>query len=123
MMDKAVGHKQVSGLQYRAIIEFVLKGANINLLSELTGVTERTIAQVSGSYKTELRKALENILSGSMVPPPTSELSHRGLMRCLFCGKYKDACSTNWMLIQIEGEDTKYLSCQECRGCNGEIKY
>lgn len=124
LMQTAVNHKRVGSFRDRTIIDLVLKGANINLLAELSETKEETIEKICQDYKQELKQSLENIFCGGY----TSNLrvykkTQMGLMQCAFCGKYKDACSTNWILIQIKGEEKKYLACRECRGQDGTYKY
>lgn len=47
----------------------------------------------------------------------------KGLIRCPFCGREKEALAENWMLIQIVGESEKYVACKECEGEDGKYKY
>ena len=48
---------------------------------------------------------------------------HKGMIRCPFCGRYVEALSDNWCLIQPIGKEEKYLACRKCEGKNGEYKY
>jgi len=47
----------------------------------------------------------------------------KGLIRCPFCGREKDASAENWLLIQVEGESEKHIACKECEGADGKYKY
>lgn len=47
----------------------------------------------------------------------------KGLIRCPFCGREKEAVDQNWLLIQIAGETEKHIACKECEGGDGKYKY
>jgi len=120
LMQDTLGNREVTELRYRAIIELVSKGANINLLHQLTDVKKETIVELCIEDKSHL----ENIFKGIS---PTHTLEHKkirkGQLRCPYCGNYKDASSKNWILIQVPGDDKKYLACRECRGLDGKYRY
>lgn len=46
----------------------------------------------------------------------------KGYMRCPFCGKFLEALSENWCLVQPLGDEKRYLACKRCEGANGEYK-
>lgn len=120
LMDNALGHTTTTGLRYRTIINLVSKGANINLLSQLTGVKKETIAEICIDEKENLEnlfRDIESINTRIQIP------GKKGQLRCPFCGNYKDAISENWILIQVVGEDKKYIACRDCRGLDGKYRY
>lgn len=124
LMQSAVNHKKVGGFRDRTIIDLVLKGANINLLSQLSETKEDTIKRICQGYEDELKQGFENIFCGGYTSIANGlKKSQKGLMQCPFCGEFMDACSTNWILIQIQGEEKKYLACRGCRGQDGKYKY
>lgn len=113
----------VTGLQYRTIIKMVSKNANINLLSALTNVPERTIASIV-SYDSIDKESFVGIMKGNLPFPSASEKNHAsGLMRCPYCGNYKDASAENWILVQVVGQETKHIACRECKGFDGKYRY
>lgn len=118
--DKAF---DVTGLQNRTIIRMVAKGANVNLLCELTGTDEKTIGRIC-DYNEKDIKAFEDLFGNVReTRVAEKEKQAKGLIRCPFCGEYQDASSKNWILIQIEGDDNKYIACRECRGYDGKYRY
>lgn len=120
LMDSALHHTTTTSLRYRTIINLVSKGANINLLSQLTGVTSGTIVEICPDDK----KNLEKLIGGTSTVNSWGKKSViKGYIRCPFCGNYKDAGSENWILIQVNGEDRKYIACRECRGLDGKYRY
>ncbi len=123
LMESAVGHKKVASFRYRTIIDLVLKGANIGLLSDLTSVTKNTIAKICRDNDSELKANFESIFRNVNTYKKRDKKQKKGLLQCPYCGTFKDACAENWILIQVEGEDKKHLSCKECGGCDGKYKY
>lgn len=120
LMQDTLGHKEATGLQYRTIIELVSRGANINLLSQLTGVKKETIADIC----VEDKATLENIFADVHNPHIFGQRkAKKGQLQCPYCGSYSDASSENWILIQVAGEEKKYLACRECRGLDGKVRY
>lgn len=69
-------------------------------------------------YRNIGKMLVENINGKSM-----STVAQKGLIRCPFCGKEKEAIADNWMLIQIENEQEKYLACRDCEEADGKYKY
>lgn len=49
--------------------------------------------------------------------------SPRGHLRCPFCGRYVEAISDNWLLVQPGRDTKKYLACRECEGLDGKYRY
>ena len=120
LMQDTLGHKEATGLQYRTIVELVSRGANINLLSQLTGVNKETIADIC----TEDKSTLESIFANVHNPHVIGQRKVRkGQLQCPYCGNYFDASSENWILIQVAGNEKKYLACRECRGLDGKVRY
>ena len=120
LMDKALGHTTTTGLRYKTIINLVSKGANINLLSGLTGVKKETIAEICIEEKENLEDLFRDTDNANT---RIQKLGKKGLIRCPFCGNYEDAISENWILIQVAGEDTKHIACRKCRGLDGKYRY
>lgn len=120
LMQDTLGHKEATGLQYRTIIELVSRSANINLLSQLTGVKKETIADIC----VEDKATLEGIFADVHNPHIFGQRKARkGQLQCPYCGSYNDASSENWILVQVAGYEKKYLACRECRGLDGKIRY
>lgn len=123
LMKDTLHHTRITALSYRTIVGLVSKGANINLLSNLTGTVESTIAKIY-DYDSEEREKFEDIFEAVHESHRLESTKHpKGLMQCPYCGDYKDASSENWILIQVVGDDKKHLACRECRGLDGKYRY
>lgn len=121
LMNNALGSIETSGLRLRTIKELVSKGANIKLLHQLTDITTATIAE---KCLDDDKTSLENLFSGVYDSNIGARRLHpKGQIRCPYCGDYKDACSENWVLIRVVGEEIKHLACRECNGRDGKYKY
>lgn len=120
LMQDTLGHKEATGLQYRTIIELVSRGANINLLSQLTGVNKETIADICVEEKATLENIFTNVHSSHLWG---RRIARKGQLQCPYCGSYNEASSENWILIQVPGNEKKYLACRECRGLDGKVRY
>lgn len=46
-----------------------------------------------------------------------------GMSRCVFCGEIKRAIADEWVLVQVDDDETIYLACKDCEGNDGKIKY
>ena len=119
LMKYALDHTTTAKLRYKTITELVLKGANINLLSQLTKVKVKRIAELCVGSPSEL----ETIFKANDTRPLRPRVRVKGQMQCPFCGNSNDACSENWILIQVSGDEKKYLACRECRGLDGKYRY
>lgn len=71
----------------------------------------------------EVYRNIGKMLAESKENSKVSPEAKKGLIRCPFCGKKREAVSDNWMLIQLESENEKYLTCRECEGADGIYKY
>lgn len=124
LLNAALETNETSGLRYKMVRDMVLKGANFELLSKLTGVAKEKISQISSDYDSDLKKHFIELLSGSSIcfnMDPSQYV--KGLIRCPYCGDYKDSTSNNWILIEVGGDSKKYLACRECKGLDGKIRY
>ena len=99
------------------------KGADIKVLSELVGVTPKTIQSICAGDEEQARTALVNIITEQPNEDVKKENASKGKMKCVYCGKLHTADSANWLLIQTGDSDCKYLACRECRGKDGKYRY
>lgn len=123
LMESAIGHKKVRSIQYRTIVDLAIKGANIGFLYSITGVKENTIIRVCRENAKELKENFENIFKSANTYRRRERKQKKGLIQCPYCGTFKEACAENWILIQVDGEEQKHLSCKECGGCDGKYHY
>lgn len=114
------GSANTSGLRYRTITELLSKGANINLLHQLTAVDQQTIIDLCTEDKASFENIFQSKNNADIYVPRKNK---KGQIRCPYCGNSRDASSENWILIQIVGDKKKYLACRECRGLDGKYKY
>lgn len=104
ILDSLFNHTSTAGLRYRRIIELVSKGANINLLCQLTGVDKETIVDICVDDKANL----ENLFNTEKVLHYFDQRPTKiGQIQCPYCGTFNEASSENWILIQIEGDSKK----------------
>lgn len=122
-MQETINTSACKRLSYKRIVELVDKGADIKALSELVGVTPKTIRSICAGDEEQARTALVNIIIEQPSEEIKKENTPKGNMRCVYCGKLHTADSANWLLIQTGDSDCKYLACRECRGKDGKYRY
>lgn len=107
---------KTTGLQYRAIVDLVSKGANIELLHQLTGTDSRTIAEICIGEKSEFEDLFK----------PTKYITNKTVLKgrfiCPTCKKMIEATSEKAVLLKHPNDDTLYLYCREC-GEKEKIKF
>ena len=89
----------------------LIKNRDIEFLIALLPEVYRTIGKILVEAKE--KSGNKEMLSGNF----------KGLIRCPFCGREKEALAGNWLLIQNAGESEKYLACRECEGEDGKYRY
>lgn len=122
-MQEIINTSACKRLSYKRIVELVDKGADIKALSELVGVTTKTIRSICAIDEEQARTTLENIIIERPNEDIKKENASKGNMKCVYCGKIHTADSKNWLLIQTADSDCKYLACRECRGKDGKYRY
>lgn len=122
-MKKCINTSACKQLSYKRIIELVHKGADIKSLSELVDVTPDTIQSICDVDSEGAKNTLINIITEQYSEVAKKEFVSKGNMKCVYCGKIHTADSTNWLLIQTDDSDCKYLACRECRGKDGKYRY
>ena len=122
-MQESINTSACKRLSYKRIVELVDKGADIKALSELVGVTPKTIRSICAGDEEQARTTLVNIITEQSNEDTKKENVPKGNMRCVYCGKIYTADSANWLLIQTDDSDCKYLACRECRGKDGKYRY
>lgn len=122
-MKKCINTSACKQLSYKRIIELVDKGADIKSLSELVDVTPDTIRSICDVDSERTKTTLVNIITEQPNEDIKKENASKGNMRCVYCGKIHTVDATNWLLIQTDDSDCKYLACRECRGKDGKYRY
>ena len=139
LMKKTLGTSAGKKLGYTTTIDLVKKGADIYMLSLLVDTTPEKIFSLSESCENiEKRKEnIERLLSNSerkfkKVNNKTEYMQNKdydlstkekGMSRCVFCGKVKRVIADEWVLVQVDDNETIYLACKDCEGDDGKIKY
>lgn len=107
LLDEVFNSYSTTGLQYRAIVDLVSRGANIELLHQLTGTDAKTIAEICVGNKEEF----ETIFRCSYVA--TKKFS-KGQFKCPNCKEMIEATSEKAVLLKYPNDNTLYLYCREC---------
>ncbi len=122
-MQETINTSACKRLSYKRIVELVDKGADIKALSELVGVTPKTIGNLCAGAEEQAKSTLVNIITEQPNEDVKKENASKGNMRCVYCGKIHTADSANWLLIQTDDSNGKFLACRECRGKDGKYRY
>lgn len=101
------------------------------LLAELDASMEELFTNQSYSLEYDCVDSVSLLQEGTIHEGNTRHIGKsqyvceipKGHLRCPFCGRYSEAISENWCLIQPIGDKQKYLACRECEGIDGEYKY
>lgn len=110
-------------LSYKRIVELVDKGADIKTLSQLVDVTPETIRSICDIDNERAKSTLINIITEQYDEAIKKGNVSKGNMKCVYCGKIHTADSTNWLLIQTDDSNCKFIACRECRGKDGKYRY
>lgn len=122
-MKECINTYACKRLSYKRIVELVDKGADIKTLSELVDVKPDTIRSICDVDSEGAKSTLINIIMEQYSEGAKKEPVSKGNMKCVYCGKVHTADSANWLLIQTDDSDCKYLACRECRGKDGKYRY
>lgn len=122
-MEECIGTTACKCLSYKKIVELVDKGADIKVLSQLVDVTPDKIRSLCNSDNEKAKATLISIIAERQSDVAKNESVPKGNMKCVYCGKIHSADSANWLLIQTDDSDCKYLACRECRGKDGKYRY
>lgn len=97
-----------TGLQYRTIVDLVSKGANIELLHQLTGTDSKTISEICIGRKSDFEDLFK----------PTKHITNKKVLKgrfiCPDCKKMIEATPEKAVLLKYPNDDTLYLYCREC---------
>lgn len=126
IMDKVLNKTAGRTLGYSTAIDLVQKGADIYMLSLLMGTPPETIYNYSKDCDSILGKKakIQELLSGSekKIKKKLND-TNKSSFKCPFCGKIKRAIADEWVLVQVDDNETIYLACKDCEGDDGKIKY
>lgn len=122
-MKETINTSACKRLSYKRIVELVDKGADIKSLSELVDVTPETIRSICEVDSEKAKSTLISIITEQYSEDVKKENVSKGKMKCVYCGKFHTADSANWLLIQTDESNCKFLACRECRGKDGKYRY
>lgn len=123
IMKESINTYACQRLSYKRIVELVDKGADIKTLSELVDVTPETIRSICEVDRERAKITLLNIITEQYSEVAKKENVSKGNMKCVYCGKIHTADSANWLLIQTDDSNCKFIACRECRGKDGKYRY
>lgn len=122
-MKECINTYACKSLSYKRIVELVDKGADIKILSELVDVKSDTIRSICDIDSERAKTTLISIITEQYSEVVKKEPISKGNMKCVYCGKIHSVDSENWLLIQTDNSNRKFLACRECRGKDGKYRY
>jgi hypothetical protein len=107
----------------RTILNMLDKGLDIYTISKVVGIPDKKCMklQENSNKDDDINIKLQSYFTNALLPVEKKVVKKKGYFDCPFCGKSVKAISDDWVLVQFENGDTKYLACKECRGQNEKI--
>lgn len=115
----------------KRLYEMIKAGLSNEAITEITGHKDTTLKRISeliNNNETEyIQNKLQEFLTNSSIPKANTLVFNKerrkGTVKCVFCGKTKKAIADEWVLVQVNDNETIYLACKDCEGDDGKIKY
>ncbi len=100
--------------------EMIKAGFSTKTITEITGYKDTTLKRMSELVNDNETEYIQNKLHEFLT---NSSIRRKGTAKCVFCGKIKRAIADEWVLVQVNDNETMYLACKDCEGDDGKIKY
>ncbi len=98
----------------RRILEMLDKGLDISTVVEISGRADKKCIELQKNYLRDAGDRLQQFFKGTK--------KKEVYLSCPFCGKEVKPISEEWILVQLEENGPKHLSCRECKGKNGKYR-
>lgn len=122
IMDDTIHTRSAELFASRRILEMLNEGIDISTIAKLSDMSiEKCIAlQRSSSNDDEINEKLQQFFYNDENIRKKIIIKKKGYLKCPFCGHEAKAISDEWILVQFENDDKKYLACRKCKGANGK---
>jgi len=103
----------------RRILEMLDKGVDISTIARLSDKSiGKCIELQKNNNEDEVNEKLNLYFNEHEFNQKKIIIKKKGYLKCPFCGDEVKAISDEWVLIQFENDNTKYLACRKCRDTN-----
>lgn len=122
IMDDTIHTQAAELFAARRILEMLNEGIDISTISKLSDSSIETCVKLQRSNVNddEANEKLQQFLYDDGNIGKKISINKKGYLKCPFCGREVKAISDEWILVQLEDNGKKYLSCRECKGINGK---
>lgn len=121
IMGDYIGRRSGDLFSARRILEMLDNGIDISTVVKLSDKSiEKCIELQRNNSEGEVNKKLQLLFNKGKFNKKKIVINKKGYLKCPFCDNEVKAISDEWVLVQFEGNDTKFLACKECRGENGQ---
>lgn len=107
----------------RRVLEIINGGVDIATVAKLSDNSiERCVQLQSDNNEHDMNRRLEIFFENKQTKVERKIINKKtidkkeGYLNCPFCGEITKGTSEEWILVQFEGDDNKYLSCSKCGG-------
>ncbi|MBN3382930.1 hypothetical protein FC816_00625 [Clostridium botulinum] len=120
IMDDLIKTRAADLFSARRILEMLDKGIDISIIVKLSDKSIEKCIELQNNNEDEANKKLQLLFNEDKYRKKRIITKKKGYLKCPFCNNEVKAISDEWILVQFENDNVKYLACRKCRGANGE---
>lgn len=128
IMDKVINTQSAENFAKRRVAEFIEKGLDLFTIFKLTDLSSDSLINILEEAKSteEMNVKVQHFFNEGTGIDKKYEIKLLNKkkpeynIKCPFCNEYFMATSENWILVQYENSDKKYIACRKCKGENGK---
>ena len=120
ILNDTIGTCSAELFSNRRILEMINEGIDIHTVAIFTGKSEEKCIELKKSLNSEddIQQNLRKFFEGDKVLQREFNIQRKGYLKCPNCNKEVKAVSDEWILVQFQNSERKYLRCKYCRGNN-----
>lgn len=122
IMNDELGNVATDLFVSRRILEMLDKGLDISSVIELSERSDKKCIELQKNYLSDAGDRLQHFFKEEDIDVINEPKNKKGYLNCPFCGKEVKPISEEWILVQLNENGSKHLSCRECKGNNGKYR-
>ena len=117
-MEDIISTRSAELFASRRIIEMLENGVDLKDVAKLSERSSDKCIELIKNIDNDNNSNLSAFFTNESNNNKIIKVKKKGYLECPYCGELIKGISDEWVLLQFENDEKKYLSCRKCKGKN-----